>query len=72
MESLRFLLKYVMFWSAVAAVSAKVTESDTKNDIQNKETDENMDFVSPFVVPAPMSYYGFQYPILVPGLFMFN
>jgi hypothetical protein len=60
-----------MFWSAIVLVSTTSAEGDMKNDIKNKESaDESMEYISPFVVPAPMFYYGFHYPILAPGLFM--
>jgi hypothetical protein len=72
MESLQLWFKSVMLWSAIALVSTTSAEGDMKNDIKNKESaDESMEYISrPFVVPAPMFYYGFHYPILAPGLFM--
>ena len=72
MESLQFWFKYVVFWSAIAAVSTREVKSDVENDNKNKETDENMNYISPFIVPTPMYYYGIQYPILAPDHEMFE
>lgn len=62
MEWLSFLLKNAIFWTAFVAVLSKKTGEDDK---YNK--DESVTYTGPFVIPA-MPYYGFQYPMFIPGL----
>lgn len=55
---------YVIVWSVIAVASSKVTPGDKRNE----EREEKMEYVQPLIVPAPMAYYGSQYPFFVhPG-----